>query len=185
MYYLNKFDFKTKENICIYYDTLINIQEEQKRYAYNYIIDRQGDNLSTNYKDFVYINGEKPIRGRRELTGPFYIKPSKYDINKITVKEYKKDYGYIYNSYIDINHIRLTISKANNKVMEKYWKEKFTNHDNYKQVVDKINNIFDEVQNDKMYENIFEGTKSDDVNNYTEISSSSPIDINYNNSTDY
>jgi hypothetical protein len=156
LYYLNKYDYKDDVNICICFDNLFNVQHEMKIYAYNYIIERQGDNLNKEYQNFEYEYNEKPNRRRQQLCGPFYIKKSKNDTNKITIKEYKKNYGYFYNGYEDINHIKLTISKANNKVMEKYWAEKFMNHNNYKKVIDKINEIYKESQHNKMHDAIYE-----------------------------
>jgi hypothetical protein len=184
MYYLNKYDYNKKINEVIYYDTLINVIHEMKLQTMNYIIHKQGSNISINYKDFIYNDNEKPIRKRRELTGPFYIKPSKNINNCLTIKEYRKIYGYLYNSYEDINHVRFTISKANKKAIKKYWKDKFENKEVYTEVIKSINNknkIDDDylfINNDEFINNY----NDEFINNYEEItetekSKSEPIPI--------
>ena len=106
MYYLNKYDYKTGKNNVIGYDSIINIKSQQRLQAYNYTVKMNGEKIKQLYDDLFYTKGNYPNRERQQLCGAFYITNSRHDDNILYVKEYYKDYGYIYNSFYVISHIK-------------------------------------------------------------------------------
>lgn len=188
MYYLNKYDYENKTCECIYYDTFINVKHELKKVAYELIKKKNKDKIEYTFNDVFFKNNCHPDFKQIRNIGEFYILESTIDENIYYINMCDLDRGF-WSTYYDrkyiINHIyKFSISKANKKVMDRYWGEKFTNQKIYKEVLLKLEKIYDEAQNNKLYEDIFEGTKSDETNYYTEYSNS-PIELNDNNSTDY
>ena len=144
MYVTNEFNYSTMENQKVYNGSYYNCLANLEEMAHCYILAKQGDNLIKDYNELVYEYNELPNRNRQMLRGPFFIRKSKYDPNKFTIMEYKKEYGYICNSFKTIKHISYSVTYDHLIVEELFKNPYFDLHKLYNEVVIELKSEFEE-----------------------------------------
>ena len=147
MYVLVEFDYTTKDNKVISAGSLYDTLNELENEAHNYILEKQGDNIHIDYYDFIYNYDEEPNRQRALEFGAFYVKKSKYDVNKFTIREKKKIYGIFYNTYETINHKSYTLVKGDDIKHNPFYNNEFDKEIDYQFVLCEFMKLNKELYN--------------------------------------
>lgn len=100
MYFLAEYNYEKAENQVLYVDSFNNCLNGMEDEAHKYIINNGGLDKNIKYDELVYDYDKEPNRNRQLLVSEYYVKKSKHNLNKITVRRKIKHYGILFNSYI-------------------------------------------------------------------------------------
>src|SRR3989304_3301766 len=112
MYNVIVFNYQEKESKIHYSDSLYNCIEYMYEKAFSYVLENQGINYGDDINDFIYEYKTSPDINRLFESGTFYIEKNRNNLYGISIKEKRKEYGYIFNSYQIIKHKKIFIAKS-------------------------------------------------------------------------